>query len=138
MKIGEMKESKYLRKEDVGQGRLFTIQSLIQENVAMDKQPEELKWVMYFEEEEKGIVLNWTNIQLAAQATGSEETETWIGKKIVLYADPNVSFGGKLVGGIRIRAAKQAARKTGEQTKPTEGEDIPFFKCSQDYPERSE
>ena len=111
MRIGEMKESKYLKKEDVGQGKLVTIKSLEQVNVAMEDQPEEIKWVIHFQEFPKGMVLNWTNIQLIAKATGSEETDTWTGKKVVVYEDPNVSFGGKLTGGIRIRAQRTQGDK---------------------------
>ena len=109
MNINEMKESKYLKKEDVGAGTLFTIKEIKHENVALETQPEELKYVMYFHEATKGIVMNWTNLQLAAKALGSENTDDWMGKQIVLYEDPNVSFGGKLVGGIRIRANQTAA-----------------------------
>ena len=107
MRIGEMKETKYIKKEDVGEGKLVTIAKMEQQNVAMDDQPEEIKWIIHFQEFNKGMVLNWTNIQLIAKAVGSEETENWIGKKIVIYEDPNVSFGGKLVGGIRVRAVKK-------------------------------
>ncbi len=105
MRIGEMKESKFLKKEDVGKGQVFTISRLDQKNVAMDNQPEELKWTIYFEEADKGMVLNWTNIQLISKALDTEETDDWIGKQIELYEDPNISFGGKLVGGIRVRTA---------------------------------
>ncbi len=107
MRIGEMKESKYLKKEDVGNGKLFTIREIQKKNVAMDNQEPDEKFVLYFEEVPKGMVLNWTNIQLIAKAIGSEETNDWLGKKIVLYEDPNVSFGGSLVGGIRCRAPRQ-------------------------------
>lgn len=106
MRIGEMKESKYIKKEDVGQGKLVTIADLQQQNVAMEDQPPEMKWVIHFHEFSKGMVLNWTNIQLIAKALGTEETDEWKGKKIVLFEDANVSFGGKLMGGIRVRAAK--------------------------------
>jgi len=133
MRIGELKESKYLKKEDVGQGKLLTIRELKQENVAGDNQPEEIKGVMYFNEVAKGVVMNWTNLQLTAQACGSEETDDWPGKQVVLYEDPNISFGGKLVGGIRIRAPKQQAT-TGSASSGTGKEaieqqfddDIPF------------
>jgi hypothetical protein len=50
------------------------------------------------------MVLNSTNAQVIAIVCQSEETEAWVGKKIVLYSDPSISFGGKLVGGIRARA----------------------------------
>ncbi len=112
MNVNDMKESKYLKKEDVMPDKLVTIRSISQENLAMNDQPEELKYVMFFNENlaadgsNKPIVLNWTNIQLCAQATGSEDTDEWPGKQVVLYNDPNVSFGGNLTGGIRIRAAK--------------------------------
>ncbi len=50
-----------------------------------------------------------TNGQLIAKITKSEETDAWSGHKIVLYDDPSVSFGGKLVGGIRVRAPRLPA-----------------------------
>lgn len=119
MRIGEMKDSKFMKKEDVGEGKLVTIAELEQQNVAMDDQPPELKWIMHFKEFDKGMVLNWTNIQLTAKALGTEETDEWIGKKIVVYEDANVSFGGKLVGGIRVRAAKKTSVSGAD-------EEIPF------------
>jgi len=126
MRIGEMKESKYLKKEDVGNGILVTIKSLEKTNVAGDNQDPDEKYVMHFKEMPKGMVLNWTNIQLIAHALGSEETNDWIGKKIVLYEDPNVSFGGKLVGGIRCRAPKQAKQAAPVEEAPPFDDDIPF------------
>jgi hypothetical protein len=107
-KINEMKHSKYLKKEDCEPAILVTIKSVQEEEVGTEESPE-TKWTMYFNEQEKGIVLNWTNIQLCAKATGSESTDDWIGKKIVLYNDPSVDYMGKLTGGIRIRAPKSGA-----------------------------
>lgn len=122
MRIGEMKESKYLKKEDVGEGKLVTIAGMEQQNVAMEDQPPDLKWLIHFHEFQKGMVLNWTNIQLIAKALGTEETDDWKGKKIVLFEDANVSFGGKLVGGIRVRAV----RKQAQEAKPVEELDDPI------------
>ncbi len=131
MNINNMKETKYLKKEDVTPDKLVTIRDIVQEDFSMENQPQEMKWVMYFHENlasdgsNKPIVLNWTNIQLCAIATGSEDTDNWTGKKIVLFNDPTVSFGGQLTGGIRIRAAKNQSPSV------TAGEnsfddDIPF------------
>ena len=106
MKIGEMMPSKYLKKEDVGRGALVTIKGLARTNVAMDGEPAENKYVLYFNEFEKPLVLNSTNIHLCAQICGSEDTDDWNGKQLVLYTDPNVSFGGKLIGGLRVRAPR--------------------------------
>ena len=107
--INQMMPSKYLKKEDVPQPALVTVRSFSQDNVAQQGQPEEKKWIMHFNEFENGLVMNSTNLQLTAMAMGSEETEDWIGKQIVLFSDPNVSFGGKLVGGLRIRAVRKKA-----------------------------
>ena len=131
MKIGDMKSSKYVKKEDVGDGTIVTIHKMTSENVAMDNQPEEMKWVMNFKEDINPLVMNWTNLQLCARACGSEETDDWLGKQIVLWNDPNVSFGGNLTGGVRIRpvqqaAPVQAAARTVDERNPPPDDDIPF------------
>lgn len=122
MHISKMTESKYLKQEDVGEdGKLVTIESLARTNVAREDDDPEFKYVMYFRETPKPLVMNATNIQLCARACGSDETDEWVGKRIVLYADPNVSYAGKLVGGIRIRQPKnvtppkQASREDADE-----------------------
>lgn len=86
----------------------MTIRSVKQENVAKQGAPEELRWCLHFDEAEKPMVLNSTNGQIIASIVKNEDTDHWIGHKIVCYDDPNVSFGGKLVGGIRVRAPRVA------------------------------
>lgn len=110
--ISEMRESKFLKKEDVGAGALLTIESCQQHNVAKDGADPEMKWTLSFSEVDKPLVLNSTNIQLCAKICGSPDTDHWVGKKIVLYNDPNVSYQGKLIGGIRVRAPKTTAVKS--------------------------
>lgn len=125
MKATAMIPSKFLKKEDVDPPKLVTIKAMRQANVGMDDQPEELKWTVTFKELEKPMVLNSTNIQLIVKALGTDETDDWIGKQVVVYNDPNVSFGGKITGGVRIRAPK---KKTAEPaaTAPEFEDDIPF------------
>lgn len=135
-RIGEMIESKFLKKEDVGgeRGVLVTISGVQQANVAMPGADPEMKWTLSFQELDKPMVLNSTNIHMCAKACGSDNTDDWNGKKVVLYEDPNVSFGGKLVGGIRLRAPRtQAApvvpqRKVIDQPKTAfdDLEEVPF------------
>ena len=112
--INDLKTSKFLKKEDVGDGSLVTIKTVHQENVAKEGADPEMKWCLTFEELDKPMVLNSTNGQIIAKITGAEDNiETaWVGKKIVLYNDPNVSFGGKLMGGIRVRAPKFPAKES--------------------------
>ncbi len=111
--VSDLKTSKYLKKEDVGEGTIVTISGLSKENVAMEGAEESLKFVLHFEELDKPMVLNSTNGQMIAKITGvSNDIEVgWVGKKIVLYNDPNISFGGKLIGGIRTRALSKVEQK---------------------------
>lgn len=125
MHISKMTESKYLKQDDVGDGKLVTVKGITRTNVAREDDEPEYKYTMAFQETDKPLVLNTTNIQLCARACGSEDTDDWIGKKIVLYTDPNVSYAGKLVGGIRIRAPKGAAAKPVPAADPND-DDIPF------------
>jgi hypothetical protein len=50
--------------------------------------------------------LNWTNAQVIANISGSEDMDEWHGHRIEIYDDPTVMYAGKLVGGIRIRPAR--------------------------------
>lgn len=108
-KTHEMIESKYLKKEDVGRGVLATVARFEQANVALESQPPKLRWLMFFRELDKPLILNSTNIQLCERAFASDDTEDWVGKQIVLYNDPNVSMKGELVGGVRVRAPRVTA-----------------------------
>ena len=123
--IHDLKTSKFLKKEDVGVGVLATIKNVHQENVAQEGAEPEMKWCVTFAELEKPMVLNSTNGQIIAKITGAEDNiETaWVGKKIVLFHDPNVSFGGKLIGGIRVRAPKNQAPIV---PTPSPDSDLPF------------
>lgn len=127
-KTSEMRESKFLRKEDVGRGVLATIAGCIKKNTAMEGAEPEHKWCLTFQELDKPLVLNATNTQLCEQICGSDDTDDWIGKRIVLYTDPNVSYAGKLVGGIRVRAPKPTAppAKPVPVMPDIDADDIPF------------
>ena len=107
--INDLKESKYLKQSDIGRGALVTVKGLMQKNIAKKGEEPEHRWLVFFNELEKPLVLNSTNAQLAARVCGSENTDDWTGRQLVLYTDPNVSYAGKLVGGIRIRAPKPQA-----------------------------
>ena len=115
MLISAMTNSKFLKKEDVMERPvLVTIDRISQQNVAMDDQPQEMKYCLHFRELEKPLVLNQTNIALCADACKSEETNDWPGKQVVLFNDAAIMFQGKRTGGIRIRAAKNGQPKTAQ------------------------
>lgn len=131
MRASEMIESKYLKQSDIEGEVIVTIKKIGQGNVAQDDQPEELKWMIMFTEFKKPMVLNSTNIQLLERICG-EETDEWPGQEVIVYVDPNVSFGGKVTGGLRIKSAKPAAapkRFSNPAAKAALGDvedDIPF------------
>jgi len=111
MNIAALKDSKFLKKEDCGQGILVTVKGVEEINVAKEGAPVEFKWCLWLNECDKPMVLNSTNGQIIAAITGSDDTDHWTGHKIVLYNDPNITFGGKLTGGIRARAPKNQPAK---------------------------
>lgn len=117
MKIGELTSSKFLKGADFEEPALCTIKDVSKENVAKPNEPKKERGVMYFEEYEKGLVLNATNLKRAAAALGSDDTDDWLGKKIVVYCDENVEFGGDIVGGIRLRGQRKKAEEPTETTK---------------------
>ncbi|HEV8329184.1 MAG TPA: hypothetical protein VGQ08_17040 [Nitrospiraceae bacterium] len=60
------------------------------------------KCVLKFAERESGLPLNIGNGKVIVDLYG-KEMNNWIDKKITLYVDPNVSYNGSQVSGIRVR-----------------------------------
>lgn len=129
MKVSEMLPSRFLKKEDCPAPVLVTIANITEE--VMDKDTGETKWTMHFQEFDKPLALNSTNIQLAAAICGSDDTDDWFGKQVILYNDPSIMFAGKITGGLRLRQpknqkpAKPAPKPTGGVAE-MEDDDINF------------
>lgn len=109
MKTSELTSSKYLKKEDFPDPVLVTIRIVTKENVALPNQPKKERGVIYFNEYDKGMVLNTTNLKRAEKACNSDDCDEWAGKKIVVYVDEEIEFGGEIVGGLRLRSARTSA-----------------------------
>ena len=105
-KVSDMIISKFLKKEDFDEDQICMIKTVKLDEVAQG----ETKWVLYFKEHQKGMVLNSTTIRVLEQAFG-DDSDLWIGKKVMVYVDPNVSFQGRVVGGLRLRPPKNAQRQ---------------------------
>jgi hypothetical protein len=84
-------------------------------------------------EGEKELILNATNRNIL-KATYGDQPNAWIGKEIGIYFDPTVTFGGKAIGGVKVKgfapdpfadtppvAAHTVADATG-----VSGADLPF------------
>ncbi len=125
MNINELSNSKFIKKEEVDPAVLVTIARIENENVAKDNEKPDLKYTLYFNELEKPLVLNQTNGIVIARICKSEESDGWIGKKIVLFNDPTIMFAGEVKGGIRVREPKNQPQQTATPNRPAPTENIP-------------
>jgi len=123
-----MVSSKYLKTADVPDPVIVTIVGVKQVNMAKDGDAPEIKWAIKFQEFDQPMVLNSTNLHIAAKVLGSNETDDWKGKEIILYTDPSVSFGGQVVGGLRFRGQEKAPVKAAGKPANFDSmdDDVPF------------
>ena len=126
--------SKYLKGVDLnGRTVRVTIDRVEIEEVGDgDRKP-----VMYFQGKDKGLALNRINADTISSAYG-HETDDWTGKVVELYFDPNVYYGPKKVGGLRVRVPKVATapviqpqnghgqRHDDRNPPPIDDDEIPF------------
>lgn len=105
MNINEMYPSKYVKGQDLqGKAHTLTIARLASEKMSpRPGTPPADKWVIYFTETDKGIILNRTNAETIALLYG--DTNNWTGKRITIYPE-SVTIAGKAQIAIRMRAPK--------------------------------
>lgn len=114
MNINNAFPSKYLKSGDLPEnGDLaLTIKEVSLETVGQDADAEQ-KPIVYFDETDKGMVLNKTNALTIANLYGPE-TSGWTGKRIALFAT-EVDFAGKQTLAIRVRLRAPAAPPNGNR-----------------------
>ena len=124
MNIDDFKNSTYLTQQDVNElsleERRVTIDHVEAEVVGKDK---ELKPVTYFKTLGKGLVTNMTNREKIAEIRRSKVMDDWPGTRIELYVNPDIGFGGKRMGGIRVR---RIAKNDPSSVEEDFDEEIPF------------
>lgn len=112
-------QSKYLTKNDVGeQGMNLRITGFERQSIKGDNGDEE-KAVIVFAGNVKPMVLNKTNAARLKHIFGSGNTDNMVGKTVNVFNDPMIEFGGRIVGGLRIRAPQGQA--TAQPRSHTEG-----------------
>ena len=119
---------KFLKRESVTEeGTTHRILGCREESLSIGDGANEKKWVLELSDL-KPLILNATNIRRLVAAFNTQETDEWTGKSIVVYDDPTIEFGGKVVGGVRLRAVpKKAAGKAKAAPVADADEDsIPF------------
>jgi hypothetical protein len=101
--IKKFTKSQWIKKEDVlamtPAQRRTRIERIDEEQVGDD-----MRYVAYLDGIPKGWPLNATALQELQDMTGSGDTDDFAGTAIELYVDPSVTFQGKRVGGIKLRA----------------------------------
>jgi hypothetical protein len=125
MDITKSFSTKYLQKSDFPAPHEAIIDTVAMEDVSMDSQPTEMKPVLFFKGQKKGMILNKTNANVCMALFGAE-TDAWSGQRVIGYNDPTIQFQGQLVGGIRLRAAEQAVVAAAPAA-PAFDDDIPSW-----------
>jgi hypothetical protein len=127
MKLAEMIESRYLKQSDVDGEVMVTVQGLKKVNVARDDEDPEYRWTVKFAEFPKPMVLNVTNLKRLAKALG-DDTDDWLNQAVMLYVDPDIEFGGNVVGGLRIKGLRKTVASKGRSVDDVNAElnDPPF------------
>jgi hypothetical protein len=108
-------KSRFLKAGDLGGEKKFRIKSVSVEEIGDKK---ERKPVLWFTNDERGLVLNKTNLHTLSGAFG-DNMEAWPGKIIAMF-ETMVDMRGKLVSALRVRipASKQATAGNGQAAAP--------------------
>lgn len=69
----------------------------------------ENSWVLLSEEDGPGVKLNLTRQEQLFSLMGTNRIDEMVGRPITLEYDPDVKFGAKKVGGIRLSRAEDLA-----------------------------
>ena len=90
-----------------GKSQTVTIEKLIKKNnvVSVGGRVEKVVYLLAIKNSDKLLWLSLGKLKALGEILG-EDTKTWIGKQIVLFADPNVKMKGQTVGGLVIKEAK--------------------------------
>jgi hypothetical protein len=115
--------AKYLKKEDIPSPINTSILWIKEEEVTAPGKGTETRLVLYFDGLKKGLVLNTANAEALAELTGTDDYEKWVDTPVQLYVDPDVKYGGKRTGGIRIRKPPSASVPVQEQ-EPVQGPEL--------------
>ena len=91
----------YLKKEDVVRPQVVRVIDVYEDELPGENRK---KLIAKFAEFQKPMVLNTTNIKRFVKMFGTTDTGQWRGE-VTLYVDHDIEFGGRTVGGLRVRPA---------------------------------
>ena len=102
----------YLKKEDVLKPQVVRVIDVFEDELPGESRK---KLIAKFAEFEKPMVLNSTNIKRLVKMFGTTDTGQWRGE-VTLYVDHNIEFGGRTVGGLRVKPAGRNGAATPSDT----------------------
>jgi hypothetical protein len=100
----QYKNSRFLTEPDVVNRPTVTFVKAVERNVASPGEKQKIKPCAEFSELDKPLVLNMKNMEAIAEIAQTDDMDKWPGTRLTLFWDPNVTFGTKVTGGIRIKA----------------------------------
>ena len=105
MNINNSFPSDYLKSGDIvdDETMTLTVNNVETRSIGQGENEQE-KPVVFFDEVEKGLVLNKTNAGIISEMYGPE-TDGWIGKKLTLFV-AQVDFQGKPTQALRVKLRK--------------------------------
>lgn len=113
MKRSDAFPNRYVSKDDVESPVVWTIANVVLVEMDDDNGGKKKPPVMHFSDpDSKPLIMNNSNWMTLEDLYG-DESDNWTGKKIELYKDPNVMFGGKRVGGVRVRKPASSGNGSG-------------------------
>jgi hypothetical protein len=118
MLASDFDKSRFLKAADLTGEKKFRIKSVTAETVGMEDEKKR-KPVLWFTNDERGLLLNTTNLRTLSGEFG-DNMEDWVGKIIIAFPT-HTDFRGKLVPALRVRIPppKQATAGNGQATAPS-------------------
>jgi hypothetical protein len=101
-------------------GLPLKIAKLEREKVGPDQ---DLKWVLFFNGQDKQLILNGTNWDLIAAALREEDSDNWPGKMIELFRT-QTPFGNRTVDCIRVRRSRMQPQAQSTKASPPINESL--------------
>jgi hypothetical protein len=115
-------QSKYLKASDLSAEKKLRIKTVTEETVGTGGDQRKCL-VVWFTNDESGLILNKTNNRTLRGAFG-DDTAGWAGKIIVLFPS-TVDLRGKMVPSLRVRIPPPKQATAGNGVKPVEPEQPP-------------
>lgn len=127
MKVGDAYPSKYLAAADLdGRDITVTIDDVKLEDIGQGQNKEQ-KLVISMKGKDKQFVVNKTNAKTISKVLGSDDTDDWIGQRIII-GPREVEFQGDMIWSLRVSlrspASAQAAPAARQPAPPVDPVDL--------------